>query len=114
MDGKKVVAKKLLGIPLTQKEQAFYEMFLQGNEKEILKGIAWAIPKKIFIKSLQFLQLYWFLYFLQLTSPYFVSNALQTFLMKKLFCKQSSAKLALCCKYVGKSSRPTVERIAFS
>lgn len=40
MDGKKVVAKKMLGIPLTQKEQAFYEMFLQGNEKEILKGIA--------------------------------------------------------------------------
>ena len=54
MDGKKVVAKKLLGIPLTQKEQAFYEMFLQGNEKEILKGIAWAIPLKknhIFLKK---------------------------------------------------------------
>ena len=49
MDGKKVVAKKLLGIPLTQKEQAFYEMFLQGNEKEILKGMVWPSLWKNFI-----------------------------------------------------------------
>ena len=39
MDEKLIVAKVILKLPLTPEEHAFYNLYLAGREKDILKGM---------------------------------------------------------------------------
>ena len=39
MDEKLIIAKVILKLPLTPEEHAFYNLYLVGREKDILKGM---------------------------------------------------------------------------
>lgn len=39
MDEKLIIAKVILKLPLTPEEYAFYNLYLAGREKDILKGM---------------------------------------------------------------------------